>query len=640
MTKGTKKTKTRKKRTPVKKSLRFTKADVLPLVSVLILTAILFFRATGFEFVNWDDDFNISKNPNLRHFDWANIRGIFTSHVIGNYNPLPILTFAIEKHFFGLDPHVYHTTNVLLHLVCTGLVYRFLRLLDMPIWAAAISAAIFGIHPMRIESVAWVTERKDVLFVAFYIGSMIQYVKYRKSKAKTKYLVFSLLLFAFSLLSKIQAVALPLSLIAIDYLLNRKLTFKLVWSKWYYFLLSLATGLVGIYFLRQQGSLDTTEVYNFGQRVLIGIYSYIVYIGKFLVPFRISPLYPYPASLPWFIYVSPVLLAGLGYLGYYGFKRKWKPLVFGLAFYTVNIMFVLQVVGAGQGFLADRFTYLPYLGLIYPLVYYAWNLASKNGRLRIPVAIAGAAWGIALCVLTWIHVPIWQNSGSLWSHVLKYYTKTALPFRNRAQYYRDNGQLQLALQDYNRSIQLKQDPDVINSRARLYFDNQMWDEAMTDYTLAINLSPDIPKASEYYINRGAVYAMQGKWQEALADMTKGIELEPDFANGYKNRSLVYQRVGQKRKAKADLEMYLELNPYDPDIWYELGRITRGLAEAQEAIIALSRAISLDNQKGFYYLERARAYYDAKDMQKAREDFLRAEALGAEIDELTRNAIMQ
>ena len=177
MAKKRTKRKTTIKKKVKKKSFAMTRSEFLPLLMVLGATAIVFFRTQGFEFVNWDDDFNISKNPNLRNLDWANVKSIFSSHVIGNYNPLATLSFAIEKHFWGLNPGVFHTTNVLLHLVCTFLAYRFVRLLELPIWGAVAVAILFGIHPMKVESVAWITERKDVLYSAFYLGALINYVK-------------------------------------------------------------------------------------------------------------------------------------------------------------------------------------------------------------------------------------------------------------------------------------------------------------------------------------------------------------------------------------------------------------------------------------------------------------------------------
>jgi tetratricopeptide (TPR) repeat protein len=309
--------------------------------------------------------------------------------------------------------------------------------------------------------------------------------------------------------------------------------------------------------------------------------------------------------------------------------------LFGLAFFTFNIMFVLQVVGAGQAFLADRFVYIPYLGLSFPLVYYAYDLAKRSKKYRTIVTGVGGAWILALVYLTWTHVPIWKNSGSLWTHVLKYYQHTALPYRNRAQYYRDQQQFDLALADYAKSIAIKADADVVNSRARLYFDTQQWPEALKEYNFAIELDA---KVAEFWINRGAVYAMQGNYTKALSDMTEGIRIDPDFINGYKNRSLVYQALGQSNPAQDDLLAYLARNPYDAAIWYESGRLYRIQKQPQKALSALTRAVTLDSGSGRYLLERARAHATLGNKEQARIDLSRAESLGTAIDDQTRKAV--
>ena len=204
----------------------------LPLIIVLVATAIAFIPSLMNDFVTWDDDVNILKNPNLQVFDWRSIKGIFTDTVIGNYNPLSILSLAIEKAIFGLNATVIHFNNLILHLICVFFVYKIGIQLKLSPIAAGIVALLFGIHPMRVESVAWVTERKDVLYGVFYFAAIYNYIQYLHfDKKKKGYLLLTIGLFILSLLSKIQAVALPLSLLAIDYFLKRELSFKLILEK-------------------------------------------------------------------------------------------------------------------------------------------------------------------------------------------------------------------------------------------------------------------------------------------------------------------------------------------------------------------------------------------------------------------------
>jgi tetratricopeptide (TPR) repeat protein len=177
---------------------------------------------------------------------------------------------------------------------------------------------------------------------------------------------------------------------------------------------------------------------------------------------------------------------------------------------------------------------------------------------------------------------------------------------------------------------LKKDADVINSRARLYFDQQKWPEAIADYNDAIALKP----TGEFYINRGAAYAMIGNMQTALTDMSEGVRLDPDFPNGYKNRSLVYQALGRVPEAQEDLQKYLALDSYDADIWYESGRLYRMVKDEHKALAAFDRAIGL-GQKGTYFLERAKSNLALGNVAQSKQDYQRAQQLGATMDAQTK-----
>ena len=171
----------------------------LPLLATLAITFLAFTSSLNNQFVNWDDDVNIVENENTYRLDWQHVKAIFTSDVIGNYNPLPILTLAIERHFVGLEgTWLYHWTNLFLHLFCVYFVFRIAKQLGIGVWAAAFCALLFGIHPMRVESVAWVTERKDVLFAAFYLPALYLYIKYvQEPENRKKYYIYMIILFVF-----------------------------------------------------------------------------------------------------------------------------------------------------------------------------------------------------------------------------------------------------------------------------------------------------------------------------------------------------------------------------------------------------------------------------------------------------------
>ncbi len=607
-------------------------------VGLALLVTLLAFSATiGNDFVNWDDDYNVANNNNTALLTWSNIVRIFSEHVIGNYNPLPILTFAIERSLVGLDPVLYHIDNLILHLVCVFFVYRVFRALDLSPLTALAGTLLFGIHPMRVESVAWITERKDVLFGAFFLSALWYYILYVKTGYTKKYFYAAMGLFVFALFSKIQAVALPLTMLAVDYYFKRPLQIKLVIEKWAFFLLALAIGLIGFYFLGKQGSIDDKTNYSILERLMVGGYSLGVYLVKFIFPYRMSPLYPYPATLPVDIYIGPVVGIGILAFMYVAYKKDWRPYLFGLLVFIFNVMFLLQIVGAGQGYLADRFTYIPYLGLIFIVIYAGQKLYESKPDAAKPAFYGFGAILLLFMFMTFKQTKVWTNSDTLWTHVLKYYDDTPLPFRNRANYRRDQNQIQEALADYDSAIKLKPDGALYNSRAKLYFNLQKYDQAMTDYNKAIQSDST---EGEYYINRGAVFALSGQLEMALKDFNKGLELDPKHANGYKNRSLVFQSFSQWDKAISDITTYLDMHPEDADLWYERGRIKNIQNKFGEALPDIDRAIQLNNKQGLYFYEKMKSYLGLGQKPNAMQQYSIVQQFGIKIEPEVQAALLK
>ena len=604
------------------------------LLPIALITFAAFSPSLENGFVNWDDDRNFLENPNVADVNIHNIGTqlgkIFTSGVIGNYNPLPIATFAFEKLIFGFEnPLPWHLNNILLHIICTLLVFRLLDLLKIKRSVALLVTLLFAIHPLRVESVAWVTERKDVLFGAFYLGALINYVKYHESKKQKKYLIWVFALFTLSLFSKIQAVTLPLSMFCIDYWRNRDIKWNLIIEKIPYFLMSLAFGILGIFVLEGQGSLESNTTYALWQRLFIGSYSYMVYIVKSLVPYEALPLYPYPEKMPWYMYASMALVPL--YLGafYYAWKKQWKPIVFGLAFFTFNIFFLLQILGAGQGFLADRFTYIAYLGLFFIIAHLLHDLLKRFGaKQNLYYSITGGALILAFSFMTFQQNKIWKDSDTLWSHVLNYHRNITVAWGNRANFYRDQGKIPQALNDYSEVIKLKpNNAGPYNSRGKLYFnssDRRDWPKAKSDYEMAVSLEPD---NAEYLTNLGAIYAKMGDQNNALRNFSQAVERNPDHAVAYLNRSIIFQQLNRPQDALNDIQSYLRLNPYNSDLWYESGRVKRILGRVNDALQDFNTAIKYNNTKGIYYYEKSKAYYDLGNINNARIEYQNASQRG-------------
>jgi len=221
---------------------------------VLILTFFALSPVLKNGFINtWDDEKYVTSDPIIQAPGLSGVGAMFTHQVNGSYVPLPLLTFAIEYHLFGMNPVPFHVTNLLLHLLCTFLVFRLLLMFRLDLRMAAFGALLFGIHPMHVESVAWITERKDVLYGAFYLTSLLMYLKHLQTPRGNRYLLLCFLFFFLSLLSKIEAVTLPLVMLLFDYFENRKLHWRRVTEKWPFFHFSLLIGLIGIFIIYRVG---------------------------------------------------------------------------------------------------------------------------------------------------------------------------------------------------------------------------------------------------------------------------------------------------------------------------------------------------------------------------------------------------
>jgi len=595
-----------------------------PIFAVLALCFLVYIPSLQNDFVNWDDGDFIYNNESIRALSFENIKIFFTTNVLGAYAPLVFLSYAVEYQLFELNPFYYHLDNLLLHLGCIFLVYRIGLMLKLNMVGAVILAVLFGIHPMKVESVAWVTERKDVLFGIFFLGAIFYYLKNRMSeKVQAKYTALTILFFVLALFSKIQAVAFPLALLAIDYYLKRPINFKLITEKIPYFGLSLAFGLLGVFVLSSEGVIEA-KLFSFGERLFLGGFSFIVYLVKFIFPYEMVTLVPYPNVLEWHHYAVPFLSLPIFYAVWVAHQKGKTAIVFGFLFFFFNIVFMLQILGAGQGFQADRYTYLAYMGLCFILAYYAqMGLGNRGSNLYTKIALG--SYLLMFCSMTWQQNKVWKNGETLWTHVLQYYSNASTPWSNLGQYYRDQGQTQLALTNYSKAIEMKpNDAGALNSRGKLHFDNGNAQLAITDYNSAINAKADM---AESFINRGAAYGSLQQMDQAIADVTEGLRLEPTSQNGYLNRSVLYNMLGQYAKAIEDHTSYLALNPIKSEMWYERAIAKRRLGQDAESIPDFNQAIQLE-QRDIFYLERAKTFNALGNPTQAIQDAQQAQALGS------------
>ncbi len=619
----------------------FWQNRILLLIFVLVITFLVFLPTLKSEFIQtWDDGVYVTENASILHLNFQNIKVFFTKPVNGTYVPIPLLSFALEYQVFGLHPLPFHLNNLLLHLLCTSLAFYILILLRLPVKYAAFGALLFGIQPMRVETVAWVTERKDLLFSVFYLGAIITYIKFILSeKSKQKYFIFTLILFILSLFSKIQAVTLPLTLLLLDYFFDRPLKLKLIWEKIPFFALSLAFGIFGFVILKQVGSLDVNEKFSLLDRIFFGMYSLSAYVIKVIAPLKLSAFYPYPIksgqSLPILYYLSPVFLTGLAVLVFLT-ARKTKAVVFGSLFFFVNIMFLLQILGAGQGFQADRFTYIPYFGLFFMAAWAAQKYAVK-GKITQPIVVGLILiFTVFFSTQTYSRAKDWTTNLSLWNDVIeKYPGKIPTAYANRASAYRKLKQADFALLDYNYAVILDNKDGVSRmNRGNIYFDMGKDSLAFLDYkaAMALNLKNKKEQSEVYklYANLGAIYGRRGVYDSAFFYLNKSLSIDSTFEGAWMNRGLTNEVMKNWGNAISDFQRYLHYSPEDEKVHSDIGVCYQNLGKFEESLIWFGKAIALKPQSGFYYLNRSYSYNALKDLDKARQDVNKARQLGTQI----------
>jgi tetratricopeptide (TPR) repeat protein len=606
--------------------LKQLKKEWIWVALILVVTFITFSPSLKNGFVNWDDDENITQNSNIQELNAANLKGIFSSTITGGYTPLTSLTFAIETHFFGMKPGVFHFNNILLHLLCTLLVFIFLRKLGSSLFITVVATLLFGIHPMRVESVTWITERKDVLYGFFYLLSLILYVTYYKSRKRVYYFL-AIFSFVFALISKIQAVSLPLLLLLTDFYFEKRFTLKQVWDKVPFFVLSLITGIAGIFILGSQGTLHTDTSLPLVQRLFIGTYSFCAYVIKALWPYQLSAIYPVPQKLSVIFYLSPMMVIFLSGL-IYRYGRHIKEVIFGTLFFLFNIVFMLQVLGAGQAFLADRFTYIAYIGLFFLI---GWALEFLfSGKWKIYAVTGVVLYMGALGFVTWNRTQVWKNSNTLFTDVIKKYPNSAIAFNNLGLYFRDQNQNDKALAAYEKAIELKPEGYLsYTNRGEVWFDQGETEKALTDMNRAIQLNPDYSKALS---NRGAIWGSKKEYAKALKDLDKSIAIDNRNLKAYINRSLVYFTMGKFDKAIQDVNSYVAMKADNADMFNLRALCYSRMNNNQEAFADFTRCIQLNPKSGAFYQNRSMVLYKMGDKPGALRDILKAQELGAKVDQ--------
>lgn len=552
----------------------------LYLAPVLAITFLLFLPALQNGFTNWDDVLYVTNNPLLKNLNGEGLKAIFSTPVVSNYHPLTILSLALNYQMAELNPMTYHLTSIVLHVINTGLVFWFAWLLSAGNkWVSLFVALLFGIHPMHVESVAWISERKDLLYTLFYVAAMIVYIKYVEMK-KMKYLIAVTVLGGISLLCKPAAIVLPLSLIAIDYYLGRKWSWSWVTEKVLLFVLAAICAYATLA-IQSDRAIASVDSHGFVERICYAGFGLVWYLLKVIVPYPLSALHPFPEQLSAMYYLA-TLVSVVGVI-FLSLKVRNRNVLFGFGFYIINLILVLQLISIGNAVVAERYTYVPYIGIFFMLGMEVYGLLkNKLANFKWVVLGIAAVWIGVLGFMTWNRTSVWKDSQTLWEDVLDHYPTSTRAWTNKGLDLYDQQKWPEVIEHLSNALAVNPNyADAVEWRTRAYLENKEPDKALVDaqhynklfpqkevslfllaraldatkdpegaIALYNQLIPAYPNKTEYLNNRGVIYFNKLKrYNEALADFTDAIRISPENGSYYLNISRCNYMMGNIPEAQ-------------------------------------------------------------------------------------------
>jgi len=631
-------------------------------IFLLVLLVYLPLHQNGF-LISWDDNRYVLDNPHIKALNLNSITQSFTIFYDGHYHPLTLLSLAIDYQLYDLNPMGYHVTNLILHLINTFLIFWLVFLLfekknrTIPL----VTALLFGISTIHVESIAWASERKNLLFASFFLLSLISYLQYLKTDRTWIYFV-ALGLFVCSLLSKVMAIPLSITLFLIDYFFNRNLLSRKVWlEKIPFLLVAIIFGVVAIIAQKSSwGDHLSQEQYSFIERILFSGFAFITYILKLLIPYKLSGFYPYPKDVGGFIVIRNVVFVlisiGLIIVAFYFRKRK-KIVTFCLLFFSINIFLLLKTfdVPAGDYIMADRYTYISSVGI--------FILIATGFKYLISSSILFKKIGITLLVLyivflslqTFNRVSVWKDDITFYSDVISKYPEAELAYTNRGAIKKENRQYTKALADFNKAIQLgKNDFKAFANRGAVYSDLGHYEKAVIDYKKATSLNagnPDLLASygfaqlqtgdfngaiktlneslaiqclnPEAYTIKGTAKFNLGDFKGAIADYEIASTQDPNYVNAHFNRGLANINTGDIESAINDFNKAIKVNPNHFESYSNLGIAWSKLGDVKKAFESYDKAIKINPNYFEAWLNRGVEKYYLNDYKGSLPDLTKA-----------------
>ncbi|MCE5250891.1 tetratricopeptide repeat protein [bacterium] len=586
------------------------------LVPVLLVIAILavYVQVKNHDFINFDDDVYIYQNrhvlgtPTPENLQWA-----FSFNEASYWHPVTWLSLILDARFFGKNPVGYHLENVALHILNTLLLFYLLRSMTHSFWPSAFVAALFALHPMNVESIAWATERKNVLSTFFWMLTTLSYLKYAVRPGAARYFPI-FFLFGIGLMAKTSIATLPAVLLLLDFWpLNRiaylqtaqevksgknpatyrtalRNTARLVLEKVPLFVLGAAIVLISSRSISKFHI--STESVSLAHRIAVSFISYILYIGKMVWPAKLAVYYPYPASVPlWESVGAFFLILGMTAV-VVKFARRAPYLAVGWLWFLGTLFPVIGLIQAGMWpFIADRFAYIPFIGLFIMLAWGINDIVHTWPRIRRAIPYAAVVVLGAFAITTWFQLRHWQNSGRLFRHTIDVTRNNSDAYLSLGAYMVSQNKVEEALTLFYEAVRLKPgNPEAHANLANLLIRQGKLDEARVHLDRAMQIRPDYAGAHSNMVD---ILIRQGRINDAHTHALEALRLKPDDPDAHNNLGVVFVSQGKSDEAIGQFNEAISLNPDNARAHYNLGTVLDGLGRRDDALTQLYEAVRLD-----------------------------------------------
>ena len=580
-------------------------------------TFVTYKQVLSHQFINLDDNVYVSENPHVQSgLSWQNIRWAFAAPHLSFWHPLTMLSHMLDCELFGLEPWGHHLSSLLLHIANTLILFLVLKGMTGALWKSAFVAALFALHPLHVESVAWIAERKDVLSTLFWMLTLAGYLWYVRRPGTARYLV-TLFVFVLGLMAKPMLVTLPFVLLLLDYWPLERLNRRTIYEKLPFFALSAIFSIIVFFAQRSEDALSLNL--PLGIRIANALVSYLSYIGKMIWPVNLAVFYPHPGKnleIKQAVFAFILLLSITIWM--VSLARRHKYLLVGWLWYLGTLVPVIGLVQVGSFAMADRYTYIPLTGLFIIIAWGFDELFIGWQWRETALGISAAAALFVLSMFTGAQLRYWQNSVTLFERALKVTNSSALAHNNLGFAYIKLGRYNEVIENCKQAVRIK--PDCIQAYVNLgvaYIELGRYDEAVEALKQAVKIKPDVAEA---YYNLGIVYDKLGRYQEAIEAFEQAIRIKPDSVEAHNNLGVAYRKLGNFEKAIEAFKQAIEIKPDSAEAHNNLGTVYGQLGRYDETIEEYKKAVHIKPDYAEAHYNLGMAYIAKGDNASALEEY--------------------